>query len=262
MRRFSTSVTVMFREYPALERLAAARKAGFAQVEIQVLEAAPADIAAAAAAAEVGVLLLNVGMGDFLQGGPGLVGVPGREAQFLDEFGKALGAARAMRAPYVHLGPSRVPAGVSRQDCLATFKENVAAAAAAAVAAGGEVTLLIEPLNVADMPDVLLGDVDEAANLIRESFPGKIWLMFDIYHVARSGKDVVESYRRNRDVVRHVQFSDAPGRHEPGTGTIDFASVFAGIDAAGYEGWFGAEYLPTKATLDTLGWMNELGGAA
>jgi len=260
MRRFSTSVTVMFREYPALERLAAARKAGFAQVEIQLLEAPPAEIAAAAAAADVGVLLLNVGMGDFLLGGPGLAGVPGREAQFLDEFGKALGAARAMRTPYVHLGPSRVPAGVSRQDCLATFKANVAAAAV--LAGEGEVTLLIEPLNVADMPDVLLGDVDEVAKLIRESFPGRVWLMFDIYHVARSGKDVVESYRRNRDVVRHVQFSDAPGRHEPGTGAIDFTSVLAGIDAAGYAGWFGAEYLPTKATVDTLGWMNDLDGAA
>lgn len=259
MRRFSTSVTLMFREYPALERLAAARKAGFAQVEIQVLEAPPADIAAAAAAADVGVLLLNVGMGDFLQGGPGLAGVPGREVQFRDEFGKALGAARALRTPYVHLGPSRVPAGVSRQDCLATYKANVSGAAA--FAGDGEVTLLIEPLNAADMPDVLLGDVDEVAKLIRECFPNRVWLMFDIYHVARSGKDVLAAYQRNRDVVRHVQFSDAPGRHEPGTGSIDFASVFAGIEAAGYQGWFGAEYLPTKATLDTLGWMKDLGGA-
>ena len=120
---------------------------------------------------------------------------------------------------------------------------------------------MIEPLNAADMPDALLGDVDEAANLIRENFPNRVWLMFDIYHVARSGKDVLAAYQRNRDVVRHVQLSDAPGRHEPGTGSIDFASVFAGIDAAGYQGWFGAEYLPTKATLDTLGWTNDLSGA-
>ena len=260
MRRFSTSVTLMFREYPAPERLAAARKAGFGQVEIQVLEAAPTDIATAAAAAGVGVLLLNVGMGDFLQGGAGLSGVPGRETQFLDEFGKALVAAREMRTPYVHLGPSRVPAGVSRQDCLASLKANISAAAA--LAGEGEVTLLIEPLNLADMPDVLLGDADEAAALVRDHCAGMAWLMFDIYHVARSGKDVLAAYRRNSDVVRHVQFSDAPGRHEPGTGSIDFASVFAGIEAAGYEGWFGAEYLPTKATSDTLGWMNDLGGAA
>jgi hydroxypyruvate isomerase len=160
----------------------------------------------------------------------------------------------------VHLGPSRVPAGVSRLDCLASFKANVAAAAA--LAGEGDVTLLIEPLNLTDMPDVLLGDVDEAARLIRESFAGRVWLMFDIYHVARNGEDVIDAFRRNRDVVRHVQFSDAPGRHEPGTGTIDFGSVLAGIEAAGYEGWFGAEYLPTQATLDTLGWMNDLGGAA
>ncbi len=124
---------------------------------------------------------------------------------------------------------------------------------------GDDVGLLIEPMNAADMPDALLTDVDEAAALIRDELHGVAGLMFDVYHVARGGKDVVEAFRRNRDVVRHVQFSDAPGRHEPGTGTIDFGSVFAGLEAAGYTGWFGAEYLPTRPTVETLGWMNDLG---
>ena len=93
MRKFSASVTLMFREWPALGRLAAARQAGFERVEIQVLEAAPADVATAAAGAGVSVLLLNVGMGDFLQGGSGLSGVPGREQAFLSELDKALAAA-------------------------------------------------------------------------------------------------------------------------------------------------------------------------
>jgi hydroxypyruvate isomerase len=259
MRTFSGSVTLMFREFPALERLAAARKAGFEKVEIQVLEATPTDLAAAASAAGVGVLLLNVSMGDFLQGGPGLSGVPGREQTFLEEFRKALSAARELRAPLLHIGPSRVPDGVTREACLATLVANVRAAAA--IAAGSDVTLLIEAVNLADMPNALVHDVDDAAALIRKELSGIAWLMFDVYHVARSGGEIVEAFLRNRDVVRHVQFSDVPGRHEPGTGGIDFATVFAGLEAAGYKGWFGAEYLPSKATVETLGWMTSLGGA-
>jgi hydroxypyruvate isomerase len=225
-----------------------------------VLEAAPPDVAAAARAAGVGVLLLNVGMGDFLQGGVGLSGVPGREAQFLEAFDQALAAARVLRAPYVHLGPSRIPAGVAREQCLATLSANVEAAAARVAGCG--VTLLIEPINAGDMPDALLTDVDEAGTLLRERLCGAASLMFDIYHVARSGKDVAEAYRRNCDVVRHVQFSDAPGRHEPGSGAIDFPAVFNAIEAAGYDGWLGAEYLPSRPTVETFGWMRTLGAPA
>jgi hydroxypyruvate isomerase len=260
MRRFSTSVTLMFREFPPLARFAAVRAAGFDQVEIQVLEAAPPDLAAAARAAGVGILLLNVGMGDFLQGGAGLSGVPGREAQFLETFDQTLAAARLVGAPYVHLGPSRVPAGIPRERCLATLISNVEAAAARLEDSG--VTLLIEPMNAVDVPGALLADVDEVAALLRGRLRGAASLMFDIYHVARGGQDVAEAFLRSRDVVRHVQFSDAPGRHEPGTGAIDFAALFGAIEAEGYSGWLGAEYLPSRPTIETFGWMKTLGALA
>ena len=252
--RFSTSISLMFRERPILERFAAARAAGFEGVEIQLLaEGAPDEMAAAARQAGVEVVLINVGMGDFLAGGAGLSGVPGRESQFLAELDRALQAAQSLRSRFVHVGPSRVPAGGSREACLATFEANVGAAVARS--ADQPVTLLVEPLNTADTPDVLLGDVDAAAAWLRERFAGQAWLMFDIYHVARSGKDVLEAYRRNRDVVRHVQFSDVPGRQEPGAGELDFPALFRGLEAAGYSGWLGAEYFARRPTAETLGWF-------
>jgi hydroxypyruvate isomerase len=52
-----------------------------------------------------------------------------------------------------------------------------------------------------------------------------------------------------------VQFADAPGRHEPGTGTVDIAACFARLDALGYEGFTSAEYRPSKRTEETLAWM-------
>lgn len=252
--RFSTSISMMFREQPIVERFAAARAAGFEGVEIQVLaEGDPDQMAAAAQAADIDVVLVNVGMGDFLAGGAGVAGVPGRETQFREEFERTLQAARSLKAHYVHLGPSRVPAEASRSDCLEAYKSNVSLAVAAAHSE--PMLLLLEPLNAPDMPDVLFTDVDEASAWVRENFPGSVWIMFDIYHVARSGKDVLEAYRRNRDVVRHVQFSDVPGRQEPGAGELDFPALFRGLEAAGYDGWLGAEYFARRPTPETLAWF-------
>lgn len=254
--RFSASITTMFREHPPLERPAAARAAGFEGIEIQVLEADPRALARAAAEAGVEVVLLNVAMGDFLEGGAGLSGVPGREAAFAVALDEAIDAARLMNCPVIHAGPSRVPAGVARDDALAVYRANLRAAQKKVAAAGRD--FVIEAMNRVDAPTALLPDCHTAVGLIRDVFDGEIGLLFDIYHVARNGEDVGATFRAYRDHVRHVQFSDVPGRCEPGAGTLDFPALFEDLAAAGYEGWFGAEYRPTGPTARTLGWLAPL----
>lgn len=258
-RRFSTSVSMMFREFALSERFAQAKAAGFEGVEIQFLaEGDPSEMAAAAEAAGIGVCLVNVGMGDYMAGGAGLSGLPGREALFRGELASALDAAEAMGARFVHLGPSRVPAGADRAACLDTYRRNIDHAVAAAAQRGSTARLLIEPMNRVDAPDALINDIDDSAALIRAAYAGVIGLQFDIYHVAMNGHDPVEAYARHRDIAAHIQFSDVPGRQPPGDGTLDFAAIFAGIEAHGYDGLFGAEYMPRRPTLETLGWMPRL----
>ena len=258
-RRFSASVSLMFREEPLLDRFAAARQAGFDGVEIQFLaEGDPADMAVAAQEAGIDVVLINVGMGDYLVGGAGLSGVPGREAGFAEEFGKALEAARLMRARFVHVGPSRIPEGIPREACLAAYRANLDAALAMHAAQGSEAALLIEPMNRVEAPTALINDIDDGAALLRDGYAGRIGLQFDIYHVAMNGHDVLDRFRAHRNLVRHVQFSDVPGRQEPGAGQLDFPALFAGLEAAGYEGWYGAEYMPRRPTTDTLAWLPTL----
>jgi hydroxypyruvate isomerase len=123
MRKFSASISFMFREHAVLDRFAAARDAGFAAVEIQVIdEGDPSQMAVAARAAGITVALINVPMGDYLAGGPGLSGVPGRESEFRHAALRAFDTAALLGAPVVHLGPSRVPEGASRQECLAACR--------------------------------------------------------------------------------------------------------------------------------------------
>lgn len=253
--KFSTSITTMFREWPSLDRPARAKAAGFSAIEIQILEVPARDMAKAAQAAGVEIILLNAGMGDLREGGPGLSGVPGREQQFADEIARTLENASILGCKQVHAGPSRLASGVKREDALKLYVENLAKAGALANQA--DIRLLIEPINPLDLPNALLSEVREGAQLIRDHLAGRIGLQFDIYHVAMCGDDVAGAFAGVRDVVQHIQFSDVPGRVEPGAGTLDFTSIFKAIEALGYDGWFGAEYTPKKPTLESLGWLKE-----
>lgn len=263
MRKLSTSVSMMFREFALLERFAQAKAAGFAGVEIQVLaEGDPAAMAAAARTAGVDVVLINVGMGDYLAGGAGLSGVPGREPLFRAELDAALAAADALNARYVHLGPSRIPEGSDRAQCMDAYRANIDYALEQSSRRAGARRLLIEPMNRVETPNALINDVEQGASLIRAQYQGAIGLLFDIYHVAMNGDEPVEAYERVGALVEHVQFSDTPGRQQPGAGTLDFGRIFSGLERAGYQGWFGAEYMPRAPTLETLNWLPRLSAHA
>ncbi len=256
MRQFSTSVSMMWRDLPIAERFAAAKAAGFAGAEIQVPgETSAADWAAASSAADLPVLLLNLDMGDFLTGGPGLSGVPGREDAFAGALAAGVEAAALLKSRFLHIGPSRVPDGERREDCLATYRANVAKAVAATD--GLPVQLLVEAINRAEAPTALIGASAEAAG-IATGFDGRLKLLFDLYHCAAGGEDPVASYQAHASLVAHVQFSDHPGRQPPGHGVLDFAGLFNGLEAAGYAGFYGAEYMSFAGTADTLGWMASL----
>jgi hydroxypyruvate isomerase len=256
MRRFSTSVSMMWRDMPVPDRFRAAKAAGFAGVEIQMpAEAAAAAWAEASAAAGLPVLLLNLDMGDFLGGGSGLSGVPGREVEFAAALAAGVEGVRLLKPAFLHIGPSRVPDGESREACLAVYRANLARAAAATAGLGTQ--LVVEAVNRMEAPTALIGSTAEAA-AEAEASGGALKLLFDLYHSAAAGEDPLASYRVHAGLVAHVQFSDLPGRQPPGRGTLDFKALFAGLEAAGYAGVYGAEYMSFAGTADTLGWMAEL----
>jgi len=256
VRQFSSSVSMMWRDLSIPDRFAAAKAAGFAAAEIQVPgEASTADWAAASTTADLPILLLNLDMGDFLAGGPGLSGVPGREDAFAQALAAGVEAVSLLKPQFLHIGPSRVPEGEKREACLATYRANVAKAVAAT--AGLPVQLLVEAINRAEAPTALIGTTAEAAE-IAAGFEGKLKLLFDLYHCAAGGEHPLASYRAHADLIAHVQFSDHPGRQPPGRGTLDFAALFSGLEAEGYAGMYGAEYMSFTDTAATLEWMADL----
>lgn len=255
--KLSTSVNFLFSELPFLERFEAAKKAGFAGVEIQLMEAEATQVATAIADSGVQPVLINADMGDLMKGGPGLSGVPGREQQFQQAARQAAENAALLGVPMVHLGPCRVMGDTTREACLDTYRRNIDYVLSLEVFASGASMPMLEPMNNVDLPDALFTDVYEAAAMLTSEFDGKVGLQFDIYHVAKAGQDVLQAWHRLQQQVGHVQFSDVPDRTQPGTGSVDFAAVFGAIRDSDYDGWVGAEYFPTNGTDNSLGWMSD-----
>jgi hydroxypyruvate isomerase len=257
LRRFGANISMLFTDVPLPERFARAKAAGFGAVEMQFdyQTETPETLAAAARAADIGVALLNVPMG---QGGePFLSGNPDARDRFRAAVETARRYCAALACPKVNVLPPQVIEGLSREMQIAVYQENLAYAAEAMAAAG--VRVVAEPVNTVDRPTMQVSRVADMAAILAAAGHPNLAVQFDIYHVAMMGDPIVATFNTYKDRIGHIQFADAPGRHEPGTGEIDFAGVFAAIDASGYDGWIDGEYVPAGRTEDGLGWLETHG---
>lgn len=255
MPKFAANLSTMFTERPLLERFGAAREAGFAAVEIQFpYEAALDDLVRARVAAGVNVVLINTPPGDLAKGELGFGALPGRGEAFRAGVAEARRYASALGTRLVHVMAGEPGADADRDACLETFAENLAHAGAEMEPAG--IGVLIEAINPEDRPAYFLNNLDDALAAITRAGRSNVGLLCDVYHLAMMGEDLIPTLARLKDAIGHVQFADMPGRHEPGTGGINFPRLFRALDAMGYEGWTAAEYNPLGRTEDSLGWMN------
>ncbi|ESP87079.1 hydroxypyruvate isomerase family protein [Candidatus Halobonum tyrrellensis] len=108
------------------------------------------------------------------------------------------------------------------------------------------VTIALEPLNRAvDHPDNYLETSDEGFAIVDEVDSPSVGLLYDVYHQQVTEGNVIQTVTGNVDDVAHVHVADVPGRHEPGTGELNYANVFEALDDAGYDGYVGCEFSPT-----------------
>ena len=136
-----------------------------------------------------------------------------------------------------------------------TLVENVRHAARRLQSAGR--VLLLEPVNTYDVPGFLVPTTGDGLRLIDEVGEPNVLLQFDAYHVHRMEGDPADRLSELLPRVGHVQIADDPGRHQPGTGEIDFAALFRVLDS-GYDGAVGLEYVPIPDTARSLRWLTEL----
>ena len=126
-------------------------------------------------------------------------------------------------------------------------------ASAAETLKGSGVTLLLEPLNTrVDHPGYFLPFTPEALDIIDAVGCSEIRLLYDLYHSAVMGETPQAVLAGRMDRIGHVHLADAPGRQEPGTGSLDWRGQLCWLEQQGYDGFVGLEYRPSQGTVDSL----------
>jgi hydroxypyruvate isomerase len=252
--KFAANISMMFNEVPFLDRFAAARAAGFEAVEFLFPYEHPApEIATRLKDQGLANVLFNGPPGDWNNGERGTACLPDRRAEFREGIKRALDYSAALGCPRLHVMAGLTPAGIPRDTLLATYAANLDWAAEECMKAG--VKPIIEPINHRDIPGFFLNRTNEAVAIINAVGPERLGLQFDLYHCQITEGDVSRRAAELLPYIAHMQVADTPGRHEPGTGEVNWPFVFDAIDASGYRGWIGCEYRPKGETLAGLGWL-------
>lgn len=261
MPKLAANLSMLWNERPFLDRFEAAAKADFRGVEFQFPYEHPKE-ALAERLQRHGLtqVLHNMPPGDWTKGERGIACHPDRVGEFQDSVGHAIDYARALGCRQLNCLAGIAPAGVDREKARATFVANLRFAAGKVEAAG--IRLLIEPINTYDIPGFFLSRSAQALEILRDVGSPNLYLQYDIYHMQRMEGELANTIEANLPHIAHMQLADNPGRHEPGTGEINYRFLFGLLDAIGYDGWIGCEYKPKTTTAEGLRWLGAIGKTA
>lgn len=254
MLRFSANISTMFTEVDFIERFEKAAAAGFKAVEIQFpYEWEARQLAEKLNQYELELVLHNLSPGRFADGERGIAILPDRVDDFRKSVDQAVQYAKTLDCTCLNCLVGLVPTDFPPEKFRRTLVENLRFAAE--FLENESIQLVIEMLNDRDVPGFYLNCTKDALNLIEEVNHRNIKMQYDIYHMQIMEGDLTRTIRNHIDLIGHIQLADNPGRHQPGTGEINFDNLFKSIEDAGYSGWLGCEYFPLGKTEDTLAFL-------
>lgn len=252
--KFAANLSMLYADRPFLDRFAAASAAGFDAVEFLFpYEFGYQAIRQRLDDTGLQVVLFNIFPGDYAAGDRGLLSHPERRTPFRHTFEEALTYAHHLQSPRIHvMVGNRLPA-VTHEVQFATLVENLAWATPLAQAAG--VTLVVEPLNATDQPRYFIHTTAEGMAIVQAVNHPHLRLQYDVYHAQMTEGNLLNTIQTCLPWIGHIQISDVPGRHEPGTGEINYPAIFSTLERLDYQGYIGLEYHPSGDTDQTLAWL-------
>lgn len=254
MPKVAANLSMLFTELDFMARFKAASTAGFRGVEyLFPYDFAADDIAAELKANDLTQVLFNLPAGDWANGERGIACLPDRVEEFRVGVDHAIEYAKALDCVQVNCLAGIKPEGVSDVDAYRTLVENLKFAANKLEQAG--IHLVLEAINTKDIPDFFVSTTKLAMGIIEDVESDNLSYQYDIYHMQIMEGDLARTMESNLVGIGHVQLADNPGRHEPGTGEINYGFLFKHLDSIGYNGWIGCEYVPANGTEAGLGWL-------
>lgn len=113
------------------------------------------------------------------------------------------------------------------------------------------INLIVEPLNSYDRKNYFLPRSKEVIKVIREVNSSNIKLLLDLYHEQMMAGNLIKTLTESIDIIGHIHVADVPGRHEPGTGEINYKNIIKSIDDI-YGGYVGLEFLASNYSSQNL----------
>ncbi len=188
---------------------------------------------------------------------------PNASDAFLAAFAEQIKVCKDLDSPMINLRSGNVIEGMDRKVQHTAAVENLKRAADLAAAAG--LQFVIEPVDPLEAPKEYLTTVTEGFEIVREVGNPHLQVLYDFYHEQRAYGNLIEKLEKNIDLVGLVHIADVPGRHEPGTGEIDYGNIYRKLAELKYTKYITMEFYPTgepvaslkKARLEALAAMGQ-----
>ncbi|MFW5443246.1 MAG: hydroxypyruvate isomerase family protein [Methylococcaceae bacterium] len=255
MLKFTANLSLLFPELDLIDRFKAVKQCGFDAVEIQFPYSLPAEnIKQALLDNQLKLVLFNVDADDLLQGGEGLAAVPEKQKLFLTALQQCKSYAEILQPEAINILPGRCTNPTRTTDYLTTFKKNLSITVDTFTPLG--IKTVFEAINTVDMPDFIIHNGQQMLDILEQFNHPMLFMQYDIYHMQMMNENIIQFIKQNSDKIGHIQFADVPGRGQPGSGTINFKTLFTTIEQSNYNGWLGAEYKPVGTTINSVKWLN------
>jgi hydroxypyruvate isomerase len=245
--KWSVCIEMIYTEYPFLERIEKAGEAGFDAIEFWNWD--NKDLPAIKAAVEEA----GIGIASFQGNLGGTLIHPEQREGFVSSIAQSLEKAQEVGSPGLFLLTDELAEDrsvrfqypeLTAEEKYESVLEGLKLIAPLAEEAG--VTVVLEPLNSqVDHVGYFLDDSAIGFELVRAVDSPRIKVLYDIYHMQIMEGNVIQTLTGNLDVIGHVHVADVPGRHEPGTGELNYANILKALKEAGYDGYVGFELDPT-----------------
>ena len=258
MPKFCVNLNFLFGEQDFLDRFAAAKEAGFDDIEFMFpYEYEAAAIAELLKKNNLKQVLFNLPAGDWDGGSRGIAANPARVDEFRSGVDNAIEYARVLNVDRINCLAGLAVEGISYEEQWQTLKENMTYASSRLAEDNRQ--LLIEAINTFDVPGFFIPTTADALRIMDEIDAPNIKLQYDVYHMQKMEGNLIETLTANLGRIGHIQIADVPGRHQPGTGEINYRFLLDQLDSLGYDGFVSLEYIPQPDTVSSLKWFSQLG---
>jgi hydroxypyruvate isomerase len=181
--------------------------------------------------------------------GPGFADPSGGDAFLTALKGLIPAAQRLQCKQIILLSGKRIEGAPPQSQHMASIE---ALKRAADVLSSANLVAVIEPIDRLENPTIYLDGVTEAFEIVHAVGSPNIRVLYDVYHEQREFGNLIAKFETNIDQVGLIHIADVPGRHEPGTGEINYLNIYRKLAQLNYKGKIAMEFYPTGDIVETL----------